>query len=170
MIGTEGLKTGCSVIFDARKSPDQSFWQEGQHTETRMSGQNPVRTLVSSCVKPVKPWAAELPAVVSGDTDDAKLRTASSKVSVTVGDVTEAGRGRGMGAEGWGPQEPPASQATCPQMLRRVRTCLGSAPIAGSPPGRAGGMAGPPLDSQLSPKPRPGTGALGTLPTCGGND
>lgn len=88
---------GCSVIFDARKSPDQSFWQEGQHTETRMNGQNPVRTLASSCVKWVKPWAAELPAVVSGDTDDAKLRTASSKVSVTVGDVTEAGRGEGCG-------------------------------------------------------------------------
>ena len=69
--GPEGR--GCSVIFDARKSPGQCFWQKGQHTETRMNGQNPVRTLVSPCVKWVKPRAAELPGVVSKDTDDAKL-------------------------------------------------------------------------------------------------
>ena len=62
---------GCSVTCDAHESPGQSFWQKGKHTETYMNGQNPVRALVSPCVK--CRMRAELPGVVSKDTDCAKL-------------------------------------------------------------------------------------------------
>lgn len=63
---------GCSVTCDAREPRSELLAKRAAH-RNMYEWTKPLRALVSPCVQWVKPRAAELPGVVSKDTDDAKL-------------------------------------------------------------------------------------------------